>query len=435
MMQVIEIRDDATFESVVRQISGRAEDSPEHRDELEKLAATKAIVDDVRERGDAALAEYTERFDKVTLDPEQFEISGHEMDAAMASVDRETLGALNRAHHNITAFHEKNLRQSWEEVSPDGSVLGQRITPIDSVGLYVPGGTAFYPSSVLMNIVPARVAGVQEITMVSPPSFEGGIHPLVLAAARIAGASRVFRVGGAQAVAALAYGTGTIPPVLKIAGPGNIYVTLAKRLVSSICDIDKEAGPSEVVVIADEDADPDRVALELLAQAEHDEEARAMLVTTSGVLLEAVRLALSKHMETLSRASIIAKALEDQGVAYVVNTIEDASALTNVIAPEHLSIQTKDPRTVFDAIPNVGCAILGGGTSVAVGDYYAGPNHILPTGRRARFSSPLTAEDFRKVTSVISYSQERMREVGEDIMRLARAEMLDAHARAVEIRQ
>lgn len=434
MMKVTEIRDDATFDEVVKRITGRSDESGGDAQEAERLAATQAIVNGVRERGDAAVAEYTERFDKVAIDPEQFEITAKEIDAAKAAVDKPTLAALERAHDNISAFHEKNLRQSWEETSYDGTILGQRITPIESVGLYVPGGTAFYPSSVLMNIVPARVAGVKELVMVSPPSFEGSIHPLVLAAARIAGADRVFRIGGAQSVAALAFGTECIPPVLKIAGPGNIYVTLAKRLVSSICDIDKEAGPSEVVVMADSDSNPDRVALELLAQAEHDEDARAMLVTTSAEMLESVRAAIEKHLTTLSRATIIRNALKHHGEAFIVRSIEEGVHLTNLIAPEHLSIQTEDPRGVFDAIQNAGCAVLGGGTSVAVGDYYAGPNHILPTGRRARFASPLTAEDFRKVTSIISFSPERMKAVGEDIIRLAKAEKLDAHARAVEIR-
>ncbi len=434
-MKVTEIKDDATFAAVVRRITGKSDGEDGAAQEAEKLAATQSIVNDVRDRGDAAVAEYTERFDGVKLDPDQFEVTIKEMDAALGSVDKQTLAALERAHENITVFHEKNLRQSWEETAPDGSILGQRITPIDSVGLYVPGGTAFYPSSVLMNIVPARVAGVKELVMVSPPSFEGGIHPLVLAAARIAGASRVFRVGGAQSIAALAYGTGTIPSVSKIAGPGNIYVTLAKRLVSSICDIDKEAGPSEVVVLADDSSDPDQVALELLAQAEHDEDARPMLVTTSAKLFDSVKESINKHLETLSRAAIIRKALADCGETYIVRTITEGVQLTNLIAPEHLSIQADDPRGLFDAIQNAGCAVLGGGTSVAVGDYYAGPNHILPTGRRARFASPLTAEDFRKVTSIISFSPARMKEVGDDIIRLAKAEKLDAHARAVEIRK
>jgi histidinol dehydrogenase len=299
----------------------------------------------------------------------------------------------------------------------------------------VPGGTAFYPSSVLMNLVPARVAGVREIIMVSPPSHQGGIHPLVLAAARIAGASRVFQMGGAQAIAALAYGTETIPAVLKIAGPGNIYVTLAKRLVSSVCDIDKEAGPSEIVVVADGQAEPRLVALELLAQAEHDADTMAIFITDSSDLIERVEREVSRELETLPRAQIVAEAFKTHGRVYLVRDIAAASLLANELAPEHLSIQTAAPRRVFDAVENVGCAVLGGGTSVVAGDYGAGPNHILPTGRRARFASPLTAEDFRKVTSIISFSRDTMAEVAPDVALLARAEGLEAHARAVEARR
>ncbi|NUM53317.1 MAG: histidinol dehydrogenase [Candidatus Hydrogenedentes bacterium] len=429
------IASDSDFNAVSRRITGMADDSAGEAGMADKLAATRAVVDAVRDRGDVAVAEFTEKFDRVKFAPDRFEVTASEIDAAIGRVDRGLLQALERAHANISEFHQKNLRQSWEETTPDGSVLGQRLTPIESVGLYVPGGTAFYPSSVLMNIVPARVAGVRDIVMVSPPSFEGSIHPLVLAGAKIAGASRVFRVGGAQAIAALAYGTATIPGVLKIAGPGNIYVTLAKRLVSGICDIDKEAGPSEVVVIADDNANPREVALELMAQAEHDEDARAMLVVLSESFAKRVLDTIEEEARQLPRATIIRKALDSQGEMYVVRTIDEAARLTNLIAPEHLSIQTENPRAVFDQIPNAGCAVLGGGTSVAVGDYYAGPNHILPTGRRARFSSPLTAEDFRKVTSVISFSKERMADVADDIMALANAEQLQAHARAIEIRR
>lgn len=427
------ITSDAGFEAVARLVTASADDTAP--DLADKLTATRAVVEAVRDRGDIAVSEFTARFDQVSLAPHQFEVTPAEIDSALGRVDTDVLRALERAHTNITAFHERNLRQSWEETSPDGSVLGQRLTPIESVGLYVPGGTAFYPSSVLMNIVPARVAGVREIVMVSPPSYEGSIHPLVLCAAKIAGASRVFRVGGAQAIAALAYGTAAIPSVLKIAGPGNIYVTLAKRLVSSFCDIDKEAGPSEVVVIADENADAREVALELLAQAEHDEDARAMLVTLSAAFYDRVARTVEVELSSLPRAPIIRKALEKHGQAFIVRDLEEAARLTNLIAPEHISIQTADPRAVFEKIRNVGCAVLGGGTSVAVGDYYAGPNHILPTGRRARFSSPLTAEDFRKVTSIISFSRQRLAASADDIIALATAEQLQAHARAVEIRR
>lgn len=434
MMQIIEIKSQAEFDAVALDIC-RGAGGPDSASLTDKLTAVQSIIDAVRERGDAAVSEFTERFDGVVLSPERFELTGDEILTARSTVERPIREALERAHANILHFHKKNLRQSWEDVAPDGSVLGQRITAIRSVGLYVPGGTAFYPSSVLMNIVPARVAGVGAIVMVSPPSYNGSIHPLVLTAACIAGATRVFRIGGAQAIAALAYGTETIPPVLKIAGPGNIYVTLAKRLVSTVCDIDKEAGPSEVVVIADEQAEPRRVAIELLAQAEHDEEARPMLVTTSSTLVRQVVLVIEEELKTLPRAGIIRKSLAAKGRTYIVRDVEEAAKLTSLIAPEHLSIQTRNPRAVLEQVPDVGCAVLGGETSVAVGDYYAGPNHILPTGGRARFSSPLTAEDFRKVTSVISFSPERMKAAADDIIALANAEGLQAHARAIEIRR
>jgi len=397
--------------------------------------AVESILADVKERGDEAVAEYTEEFDKVSLKPERFEVTAEEIEKASASVDPDLLGALRRAHDNIRRFHEKNLKQSWEETADDGTILGQRVTPIESVGLYVPGGKAFYPSTMLMNIIPARVAGVREIAIVSPPSFEGDIHPLVLAAAEIAGATRVFRIGGAQAIGALAYGTTTVPKVLKIAGPGNMYVTVAKRLVSSYCDIDKEAGPSEVLVVSDGSGDPRLAAIELLCQAEHDEEARAMLIAPSDEVTDAIEGAARAEMATLERADIIDTALKANGRVYIVPDLNVAAALANAIAAEHLAVQTEDPRAFLDKVPNAGCCVLGPETPVSAGDYYAGPNHTLPTGRRARFSSPLMADDFMKVTSVIRYSPERLATDGADIMRLATAEELTAHARSVEIRR
>jgi histidinol dehydrogenase len=434
-MKKVVVAGDADLDEALAAISGARSDRQAEERRRELTESVRAIVEAVRERGEAAVAEFTKRFDHVSLAPEQFEVTRDEIDAAMRAVDDELLKALERAHGNILAFHAKNLRISWEEVSEDGSVLGQRLTPIDSVGVYVPGGTAFYPSSVLMNIVPARVAGVREIVMVSPPSYQGGVHPLVLAAARIAGATRVFRIGGAQSIAALAYGAGPVPAVLKITGPGNIYVTLAKRLVSTVCDIDKEAGPSEVVVIADDAADPSRAAVELLAQAEHDEEACPYFITSSAATARAVEAELERLMGALPRAATIRKALDGHGAAYLVRNLDDAAALTNAIAPEHLSLQVREPRALLDRISNAGCAVLGGETSVAAGDYYAGPNHILPTGRRARYASPLTADDFRKITSIISFSPERMRRIADDVVRLAKAEGLDAHALAMELRR
>jgi histidinol dehydrogenase len=432
MVTLLEITDEATAAEVVDRLTRPG--AAVQADEEQKLRAVAEIVEAVKTRGDEAVAEYTQRFDGVALRPEQFELSPEEIDIEVAKVDPALIAVITRAHANIKAFHAKHLRRSWEESAADGAILGQRFTPIDRAGVYVPGGKAFYPSSVLMNITPASVAGVKEIVMVSPPSFEGGIQPVVLAAARVAGATRVFRIGGAQAIAALAHGTPRVPQVLKITGPGNVYVALAKRLVKSVVDIDSEAGPSEVVVIADERANPACVAAEMIAQAEHDEEATSILLTPSKSLALEVVQQIETRAAAQPRRAIIEQALSSRGLVIVVRDIEEAVRLSDLIAPEHLSIQTEFPRKVFDKVRNAGAVMLGASTPVAVGDYYAGPNHILPTGRRARFSSPLTAEDFRKVTSVIGYSQERLRRDAEDICTLARAEGLEAHAAAVEVR-
>ena len=432
-MQYYKITDDDAYRAAAERIARRSDAAVSQGIES-KLETTRWIVDAVRKNGDAAVAEFTERFDGVALEPGQFEVSPEEIDRAVAEVDPALRSVLERAHDNIRRFHEKNLRPSWEETFEDGTVLGQRVTPIESAGVYVPGGKAFYPSSVLMNIAPACVAGVPEIVMVSPPSYRGSIHPGVLTAARIAGATRVFRVGGAQAVAALAYGTESIPAVTKITGPGNTFVTAAKALVRSEVDIDSEAGPSEVVVLADGTAEPLHVAYEMLAQAEHDEEAMSVLITPSPELADAVRTALENELNRLARKAIIVEALENEGVIIVTRTMDEAVALTNLYAPEHLSIQTEFPRRVADQIRHAGAMMLGAMTPVAVGDYFAGPNHILPTRRRARFSSPLTAEDFRKVTSVLYYSEERLKRDAADIVQLATLEQLQAHAQAVQVR-
>ncbi len=434
-MKTIEITDGPSLRAAADRICGLIADSDAARAIGEKTEAVQGIVDAVRDRGDVAVAEYTERFDGVALRPDQFELTPGEIDAAVAQVDPELGAVLERAHANVRRFHSKHLRQSWEETAEDGTVLGQRVTPVASAGVYVPGGKAFYPSSVLMNIVPASVAGVRDIVMVSPPSHQGSIHPVVLAAARIAGATRVFRIGGAQAIAALAYGTEHVPAVVKITGPGNIYVTVAKRLVQTVCGTGIEAGPSEVVVIADDQANAGFVAAELLAQAEHDEEACSTLITPSKAMAGQVQAKIEREVAVLSRADIIRKSLEVHGTIVIVRGLDEAARLTNLIAPEHLSIQTQAPRDVFDQIDNAGAVMLGAMTPVAVGDYCAGPNHILPTGRRARFSSPLSAEDFRKVTNILSYSSERLRRDADDIRKLAQVEELTAHARAVEIRQ
>jgi len=433
-MKRLEIQDKAGYRAAADYITARS--APDETDVgiREKMEAAKQIVEAVRLRGDDAVAEFTARFDGVRLDPSQFEVTQEEMDAALASVDPQLLAVLERAHANIRRFHSRNLRESWQETFEDGTVLGQRITPVDSAGVYAPGGKAFYPSSVLMNIVPARVAGVKEIVLVSPPTYDGSIHPAMLAAARIAGATRVFRVGGAQAIAALAYGTQHIPAVTKITGPGNVFVTAAKALVRHVVEIDSEAGPSEVVVIADGRANPAYVAAEMLAQAEHDEDAAAVLITPDAGLADAVEAQLEEDIAKLSRNAIIRTSLEKQGCIIVTRSLDEAVELADLFAPEHLSIQVEYPMRLVEHIGNAGAIMVGDMTPVAAGDYYAGPNHILPTGRRARFSSPLSAEDFRKVSSVLYYTRDRLRKDADDIRAFAGAEGLDAHARAVEVR-
>jgi histidinol dehydrogenase len=434
-MNVTTIQSDSEYQRVVDSICSPVDNLNAERVLQEKTEATKSIVDAVRSRGDAALAEFSEKFDGVALRPDQFEVTPAEIDAAFDQVDPALIASIKKAHANIEFYHAKNLRQSWEETLEDGSTIGQRVTPIESAGVYVPGGKAFYPSSVLMNIVPAKAAGVNEIVMVSPPSYKGTIHPVVLAAAKIAGADRVFRIGGAQAVAALAYGTETIPQVLKITGPGNTFVTAAKSLVRSICDIDTEAGPSEVTVIADSSANPRYIAGEMLAQSEHDEEATSVLITIDASHIESVPAAIEKEMETLSRIDIIRTALDNGGRIIVARDLDEATALSNLIGPEHLAIYTESPRAILENISAAGSIMVGHNTTVVWGDYIAGPNHILPTGRRARFASPLNAEDFRKVSSVIEFSDTRVQDLGPDVIGIATAEELTAHARAVEMRQ
>lgn len=433
-MKFFEITSSEQLAEVKAFLVASAERVRSDRSLAERRKSVESIIEDVRTRGDEALVEYTARFDGVALWPDQIELNEAEIAEAVATVPKRVVAMLERAHEHIRAFHAKNLRESWEQSFPDGSMFGQRITPIEKAGVYVPGGKAFYPSSVLMNIVPARVAGVKTIIMVSPPSCNGSIHPAVLAAARIAGATRVFRVGGVQAIAALAHGTETIPPVIKITGPGNAYVTMAKALVRGTVDIDSEAGPSEVVVIADKTANPNHVAAEMLAQAEHDEEALCLLFTPSKKLAEATMQRLQERMPALSRASIIEKALGAFGAVVVTPDMETAVELTNLVAPEHLSVQTEYAPRVADKVVNAGAIMMGAMTPVAVGDYYAGPNHILPTMRRARYSSPLSAEDFRKVTNIMQYSKERLLRDAHDIEELATLEGLEAHAESVTVR-
>ncbi|WP_217595883.1 histidinol dehydrogenase [Cohnella sp. GbtcB17] len=402
----------------------------------EQNAAVAEIVSAVRSEGDAALLRYTEAFDRVRLDASQLRVTEAEIQSAYERVEPEFLDALRRAAANVTAFHEKQKRQSWIDVQPDGTMLGMSLRPLARVGLYVPGGKAAYPSSVLMNVLPAKVAGVPQIAMVTPPATGGreGIDPYILVAAAEAGVTEMYRVGGAQAVAALAYGTESIPAVDKICGPGNIYVALAKRAVFGAVDIDSIAGPSEIVVLADESADARFVAADLLSQAEHDEMASAMLVTPSERLAREVEAELARQVATLPRREIAEKSLEQYGAILTVADLAEGIDVVNKLAPEHLEIMTEDPLELLGRIENAGAIFLGPFSSEPVGDYFAGPNHILPTNGTARFSSPLNVDDFVKKSSLIRYSREALRRDAAGIATLARHEGLEAHARAVEIR-
>lgn len=402
----------------------------------EQNAAVQAIVDAVRLRGDEALLSYTAQFDRVQLDAASLRVTDAEIAAAYDKVEHEFLTAIRLAAANIRAFHEKQRRNSWIDTQPDGTMLGQLLRPLKRVGVYVPGGKAAYPSSVLMNVIPAQVAGVPEIVMVTPPATGGkaGIDPYILVAAAEAGVKEMYRVGGAQAVAALAYGTATIAPVDKITGPGNIFVALAKRAVFGVVDIDSIAGPSEIVVLADETADAAFVAADLLSQAEHDEMASAILVTTSAALGDAVIAEVERQLATLPKRDIAAKSIASNGAVLLATSMDEAIAVVNRMAPEHLEVMTAQPMELVTRIENAGAIFVGPYSSEPVGDYFAGPNHILPTNGTARFSSPVNVDDFVKKSSLIYYSKEALLNNGEHIVTLARHEGLEAHARAISIR-
>jgi histidinol dehydrogenase len=402
----------------------------------EQNEAVRQIVEAVRTEGDAALLRYTEQHDRVKLDASSLRVTDAEIMAAYDRVEADFLTAIREAAVNIRVFHEKQKRTSWMDVQPDGTLLGQILRPLKRVGVYVPGGKAAYPSSVLMNVIPAQVAGVPEIVMVTPPSTGGqeGINPYILVAAAEAGVKEMYRVGGAQAIAALAYGTDSIPPVDKICGPGNIYVALAKRSVFGAVDIDSIAGPSEIVVLADGTANPAYVAADLLSQAEHDEMASAILVTPSDSLATSVAAEVERQLATLPRAAIARRSLDDHGVILKVDSMEAGAAVVNRLAPEHLEIMAAEPMRYLGLIENAGAIFLGDFSSEPVGDYFAGPNHILPTNGTARFSSPVNIDDFLKKSSLIYYSKEALLAHGDKIITLARHEGLEAHARAIEIR-
>lgn len=402
----------------------------------EQNEAVKSIVQAVKAEGDAALLRYTEQFDGMKLDANELRVTREELKAAYDAVEPSFVTAIRAAAANIRAFHARQKRNSWMDLQPDGSLLGQIIRPLKRVGVYVPGGKAAYPSSVLMNVIPAQVAGVPEIVMVTPPATGGkaGIDPYILVAAAEAGVHEIYRVGGAQAVAALAYGTDTIRPVDKICGPGNIYVALAKREVYGVVDIDSIAGPSEIAVLADDSADPAYVAADLLSQAEHDEMASAILVTPSEAFAKACQAEVERQLAALPRKAIAGASIERYGAILLVDSVEAGIDVINQLAPEHFELIVDNPMGYLGRVENAGAIFLGPYSSEPVGDYFAGPNHIIPTNGTARFSSPVDVDDFIKKSSVIYYSREALLENGATIMELARREGLEGHARAIEVR-
>ncbi len=397
-------------------------------------AAVSEIIAAVREKKDEAVFAYTEKFDGAKLDASTVEVTQEEVEEAYRQVDQGLIDVIRKARTNILSYHEKQKQNSWFTSTEEGTLLGQKVTPLNRVGVYVPGGKAAYPSSVLMNVLPAQVAGVREICMTTPCNREGKVNPVVLAAAKEAGVQRIFKVGGAQAVAALAYGTESIPKVDKIVGPGNIYVALAKKAVYGNVSIDSIAGPSEILVLADETANPRFVAADLLSQAEHDELASAILITTSRSLAEQVDAEIRKFLETLSRREIIEKSLDNFGYLLVAESKAEAIETVNQIAPEHLEIVTANPFEDMMKVRNAGAIFLGENSCEPLGDYFAGPNHILPTNGTAKFFSPLSVDDFVKKSSVIYYSRDALEQIHTDIEAFAEAEQLTAHANSIAVR-
>lgn len=392
------------------------------------------ILANVKANGDQALFEYTKKFDQADLNAGNIKVTDAEIEEAYTLVDRKLVEIIRKSLANIRTYHEKQRQTSWFDSKPDGTILGQKVTALHRVGVYVPGGKAAYPSSVLMNIVPAKVAGVDEIVMVTPPGKDGKVTPNTLVAAHEAGADVIYKVGGAQAIAALAYGTESIPKVDKIVGPGNIYVALAKKAVYGYVSIDAIAGPSEILVIADETANPRFVAADLLSQAEHDELASAILVTTSEELARKVSDEVDGFLKELSRSEIIRKSLDNYGYILVADTMDDVIDIANEIASEHLEIQTKNPYDVMTKVRNAGAIFIGEYASEPLGDYFAGPNHVLPTNGTAKFFSPLSVDDFIKKSSIIGYSEEALRDIHKDIEAFAEAEQLTAHANSIKVR-
>lgn len=396
--------------------------------------AVNEIVEAVRANGDAAVFEYTKKFDGADLNGNNIRVTQDEIDEAYRQIEPDVLDVIRKAIVNIRTYHEKQRQYSWFDSKPDGTILGQKVTPLTRVGVYVPGGKAAYPSSVLMNILPAKVAGVEQIIMVTPPGKDGKVNPGTLVAANEAGADVVYKVGGAQAVAALAFGTETIPKVDKIVGPGNIFVALAKKAVYGYVSIDSIAGPSEILVIADETANPRYVAADLLSQAEHDELASAILVTTSETLADQVSEEVDAFVKKLSRKEILEKSLDNYGYILIAENLNQAVNIANEIASEHLEIVTKNPFEVMTQIKNAGAIFLGEYSSEPLGDYFAGPNHVLPTNGTAKFFSPLSVDDFIKKSSIIYYSRQALEPVKDDIIKFAESEFLTAHANSIKVR-
>lgn len=427
-MKIIELTGE-TKKNILNNLLKR---SPNHYGEYEETV--NDMIRQVRERGDEAVFAYTEQFDQCRLTAENLVVTEAEIAEAYQALDEALIGTMKRSAENIKAYHEKQIRQSFFTTKADGSILGQRITPLERAGVYVPGGKAAYPSSVLMNVVPAKVAGVAEIIMSTPPGKDGKVNPGTLVAADIAGVDRIYKVGGAQAIAAMAFGTQTIPKVDKITGPGNIFVALAKKAVFGYVSIDSVAGPSEILILADRYANPRYAAADLLSQAEHDELASAILITDSMELARKVSEEVENFTKELSREEIIRKSLDHYGYILVAENMDEAVDAANDIASEHMEILTKDPFLTMTKVKNAGAIFLGEYSSEPLGDYFAGPNHILPTNGTAKFFSPLGVDDFIKKTSIISYSRQALERDHEDIERFAKSEGLTAHANSVAVR-
>ena len=428
-MRIVKLNEDSK-KNILEDLLKR---SPNNYDQY--ADSVNEILSNVKENGDKAIFDYTKKFDGADINAENILVTKEEIQEAYDSLEnKELVDIIRKSLNNIKVYHEKQKQYSWFDSKPDGSLLGQKVTPIARVGVYVPGGKAAYPSSVLMNVIPAKVAGVEEIVMVTPPGKDGKVNPNTLIAANEAGVDKIYKVGGAQAIGALAYGTESIKKVDKIVGPGNIFVALAKKAVFGFVSIDSIAGPSEILVLADETANPKYVAADLLSQAEHDELASAILVTTSEELANEVSKWVDKFVNELSRTEIMEKSLENYGYILVAETMDDAIDAANEIASEHLEILTKNPFDTMTRVKNAGAMFLGEYSSEPLGDYFAGPNHVLPTNGTAKFFSPLSVDDFIKKSSIISFSREALEPMSQDIQKFAKAEGLTAHANSIKVR-